>query len=321
MLSDAQWARIESLMPSSDGQRGRPFRDHRQVVEAIIYRYRCGIAWRDLPEGFGPWQTVWKRHRRFSADGTWDRIHARLLAEADAEGGIDWSVSVDSTINRAHQHATNLPRATTVDVEVAASPGGNTGAEPNDKNRGGRGTKPLKPVAPLLADGLRLEPSDHAIGRSRGGLSTKIHQLVDGTGLPLVVIVGAGQSGDSPVFAHLLAGLSVPRVGPGRPRSRPVAVLGDKAYSSRANRAMLRRRGIRAVIAEPSDQAGHRRRRGSAGGRPPAFDTDAYKGRNVVERSFNNVKQWRGLATRYDKLAIVYRGAAVLRAIVLWLRQ
>lgn len=173
----------------------------------------------------------------------------------------------------------------------------------------------------MLADGLRLEPSDHAIGRSRGGLSTKIHQLVDGTGLPLVVIVGAGQSGDSPVFAHLLAGLSVPRVGPGRPRSRPVAVLGDKAYSSRANRAMLRRRGIRAVIAEPSDQAGHRRRRGSAGGRPPAFDTDAYKGRNVVERSFNNVKQWRGLATRYDKLAIVYRGAAVLRAIVLWLRQ
>lgn len=97
-------------MPSSSGQRGRPFRDHRQVVEGIVYRLRTGIAWRDLPESFGPWQTVWKRHRRFSADGTWDRIHARLIAEADAAGEVDWKVSVDSTINRAHQHATNMRR-------------------------------------------------------------------------------------------------------------------------------------------------------------------------------------------------------------------
>jgi len=85
-------------------------RDHRQVVEGIIYRYRCGIAWRDLPVSFGPWQTVWKRHRRFSGDGTWDTILAALLAQADAAQEIDWTVSVDSTINRAHQHATNLPR-------------------------------------------------------------------------------------------------------------------------------------------------------------------------------------------------------------------
>lgn len=97
-------------MPSSDGQRGRPFRNHRQVVEGIIYRLRTGIAWRDLPESFGPHQTVAKRHRRFSSDGTWDRIHARLLVEADAVGEIDWQISVDSTINRAHQHATNLGR-------------------------------------------------------------------------------------------------------------------------------------------------------------------------------------------------------------------
>lgn len=111
LLSDAQWARIEPLMPSSDGSRGRPFRDHREVVEGIIYRFRTGTAWRDLPSSFGPWQTVWKRHRRFSNDGTWDRIHARLMSQADAVGDIDWAVSVDSTIARAHQHATNLPRA------------------------------------------------------------------------------------------------------------------------------------------------------------------------------------------------------------------
>ena len=110
VLTDAQWARIEPMMPSSEGQRGRPFRDHRQVIEGIIYRYRTGVAWRDLPGTFGPWQTVWKRHRRFSSDGTWDRIHAHLLAQADATGEVDWQVSVDSTINRAHQHATNLGR-------------------------------------------------------------------------------------------------------------------------------------------------------------------------------------------------------------------
>jgi transposase len=110
VLSDAQWARIVPLMPSSDGQRGRPFRDHRQVVEGIVYRLRTGIAWRDLPTSFGPWQTVWKRHKRFSVDGTWDKIHARLVAEADAVGRVDWTVSVDSTVNRAHQHATNMSR-------------------------------------------------------------------------------------------------------------------------------------------------------------------------------------------------------------------
>jgi transposase len=111
VLSDAQWARIEPLMPSSDGQRGRPFRSHRQVVEGIMYRFRTGIAWRDLPSDFGPWQTIWERHNRFSTDGTWDEIHARLVAEADAAGDVVWDVSVDSTVNRAHQHATNVPRA------------------------------------------------------------------------------------------------------------------------------------------------------------------------------------------------------------------
>jgi transposase len=110
LLVDAQWDLIEPLLPPQRSGRGRPMRDHRQVVEGVIYRYRCGIAWRDLPAEFGPWQTVWKRHRRFSADGTWDKILAALLAQADAADQVNWTVSVDSTINRAHQHATNLPR-------------------------------------------------------------------------------------------------------------------------------------------------------------------------------------------------------------------
>ena len=165
------------------------------------------------------------------------------------------------------------------------------------------------------------EPPDHAVGRSRGGLSTKIHQLVDGAGRPLVISLTAGQAGDSPMLKYLLADLAVTRIGPGRPRTRPDALLADKAYSSKAIRELLRRRKIRAVIAEPDDQAAQRKRRGSAGGRPPDFDTTAYKNRNVIERSFNDHKQWRGLATRYDKLAITYRGGVTLRAIVTWLRQ
>lgn len=90
-LTDGQWALIEPLMPSATGA-GRPFRDHRMVVEGIIYRYRTVIAWRDLPACFGPWQTVWKRHRRFSGDGTWDAILTALLGTADAAGLIDWEV-------------------------------------------------------------------------------------------------------------------------------------------------------------------------------------------------------------------------------------
>ena len=97
-------------MPSATGA-GRPSRDHRSVVEGIIYRYRAGIPWRDLPrEEFGAWQTVWKRHARYARDGTWDRILHVILADADAAGKIDWNVSVDATICRAHQHGTNTTR-------------------------------------------------------------------------------------------------------------------------------------------------------------------------------------------------------------------
>ena len=108
----------------------------------------------------------------------------------------------------------------------------------------------------------------------------------------------------------LLGQLAVDWIGPGRPRTRPSAVIADKAYSSRAIRTELRSGGIRAVIPQPSDQIARRKRGGSAGGRPPAFDAVAYRGRNVNKRSFNDYKQWRGIATRYDKLATAYRGAS-----------
>jgi transposase len=128
------------------------------------------------------------------------------------------------------------------------------------------------------------EPADHALGRSRGGLSTKVHVAADGRARPLAFTVTAGQAGDAPAFETVMSRIRVPRTGPGRPRTRPLAVLADRAYSSRAIRAHLRRRGIRAVIPQPSDQVGHRLRRGRLGGRPPGFDSEAYKQRNTVER-------------------------------------
>lgn len=130
-----------------------------------------------------------------------------------------------------------------------------------------------------------------------------------------MTICTAGQDGDSPLFIPLLEQLQVGR------RTRPVAALGDKAYSSHANRAYLRQRGIEAVIAEPRDQQGNRKRRGSRGGRPPKFDADRYRGRNVIERGYCRLKQWRGLATRYDKLAVVYRAAVVLNGVIAWLNH
>jgi transposase len=111
------------------------------------------------------------------------------------------------------------------------------------------------------------------------------------------------------------------RRGLGRPRTRPAAALGDKAYSSAANRAYLRRRHIQAVIPVKEDQKNRRRNRGSAGGRPPAFDAGCYQGRNTVERCFSKLKQFRAVATRYDKRKLIYQGTVTVASIRIWLRD
>jgi transposase len=132
VLTDEQWAVIEPLLPSSKGKQSRPFRDHRQVLEGIVFRYRTGCPWRDVPERFGPWQTLWKRHARFSRDGTWDRILDALLVRADAEDRIDWQLALDSTISRVHQHGANMSR------EVAAVLPSHTGGRPELQETAGR---------------------------------------------------------------------------------------------------------------------------------------------------------------------------------------
>ncbi|MFJ5138789.1 IS5 family transposase [Streptomyces sp. NPDC088707] len=230
-LSDAEWEFVRPLLPESLRGRKRP--EDRRVLNGIVWKFRTGTAWRDVPERYGPWATLHTRFRRWAADGTFDRML-----------------------------------------------------------RAGR------PCPSTCGGGSKRGLRDPGLGRSRGGLTSKIHLACDGRGRPLSFMVTGGNTNDCTQSTAVMEAIRVPRIGPGRPRVRPDHVLGDKGYSSKAIRAWLRRRGIPHTIPETADQARNLARRGSRGGRPPTFDREAYKHRTVVERCFNRLKQWRGIATR-----------------------
>lgn len=231
---------------------------------------------RAATERYGPWKTVYTRFRRYALegqtvyglfrhwqrDGTWHELLTGLQVRAAAAGLITWEVNVDSTICRAHQHAAGARR----DGQAQNEPPGGTAPNPRTMAWAGPGeASPRRSTWPA--------------SKSKGRCPCWS---------PLVT---AGQRGDSPQFAAVLDAIRVPRTGPGHPRVRPLRVRGDKAYSSRANRACLRKRGIRCTIPEPADQAANRKRREKAGGRPPAFDHEDYKARHAVERGINRLKR------------------------------
>ncbi|MFF8480920.1 IS5 family transposase [Streptomyces antibioticus] len=174
----------------------------------------------DLPGRFGRWKTVYERHRLWSPDGTWERLLQHVWAAAAAAGEIDWDVSVDSTIARAHQHAGGCPH------RPAANPPGGDGAD---------------------GEGL---------GRSRGGFTTKIHLSADGRCRPLSLIVTPGQRADCTQLKPVLEKIRVTKIEPGRPRNKPYSVAADKAYSNGPCREYLRRRAIRHTIPEKGDLTG-----------------------------------------------------------------
>jgi transposase len=116
-LTDEEWARLEPLLPGG-GVRGRPWADHRTVVNSVFHRVRVRCPWRDLPTGYGPWKTAYNRHRRWSGDGTWERVLDALRAGCDEEEGQEWTAAIDSTVVRAHQHAAGARHAPPKDIDA-----------------------------------------------------------------------------------------------------------------------------------------------------------------------------------------------------------
>jgi transposase len=243
-LRDDQWDRIKDFLPGREGHVGGTAADNRLFVDAVVYRYRAGVPWRDLPERFGDWKVVYQRFNRWAKSGVFERIFKMLASDHDNE-----YMMIDATIVRAHQHSA----------------------------------------------GARKKNGEQAIGRSRGGLTTKIHVLVDALGNPVELMLTPGQAHDLACAEPLLENVD------------PDALLGDKAYDADSLIGTLAQRGITPVIPPKANRK-----------TPRACDFALYCERNLIERFFNKLKHFRAIATRYDKLAKIFlAGVQLASAIIL----
>ena len=281
-LTPEHWEKLKPLLPQNP-KHGHAYKPHLPVINGILWRLKTGAPWRDIPERYGPWETCWDRFTRWSRNGTWKRVLVELQVQEDVQGKIDWEgASIDSTSCKAHRSA--------------------VGAR---KQRAQFETREAIPTEWL--------------GISRGGRNSKIHVLTEGKRRPLAVLVSEGQASDPTYMLPLLDEVRIQRPGPGRPRKRPPMVRVDRAYGARKYRQQLRSRKIIPVCPEREDAKKARLKKGSQGGRPPKFDAEAYKGRHVVENNINRFKDFRALATRYEKRGHQFLAAVYVASIILWL--
>lgn len=239
-ITDQQWDGIKDFLPGKEGDPGATAKDNRLFVNAVMWIAKTGAPWRDLPERFGNWNSVFQRFNRWCKAGVFQRVMEKLQ---DPDLGV---LMLDSTMIRAHQHA-------------AGAEGSNAEAE--------------------------------ALGRSRGGFSTKLHVACDGLGKPVKFILTPGQDHDVTQGPALIAGSDAKKI------------IADKGYDSDALIAEIKALGAEPVIPPRSNRLEERR-----------YDKEEYKKRNVVERFINVIKQSRRVATRYEKTARNFLGVVALAA-------